>query len=154
MLILLIFSLFSADLANYFLVENLNFLCQCAEKIAFKSVSVQEKFFHLIEFLVHQLRYVPCKEFIAISLILKTQNNRECCLIAVKSLLSIVKFDVVFKNVLREVGMLEALIECLKKYTEVMKLESNKEEIEIQLGETVIYALTELITGNSQNAAV
>ena len=65
-------TIYSADNANYFLSENLSFLPQCAEKISFKAPAVQEKFFHLIEFLVHQLKYVPCKELIAISLIFIT----------------------------------------------------------------------------------
>ena len=49
--------------------------------------------------------------------------------------------------------MVEALIECLKKYKEIMTYET-KDEIEVQLGESVIHALTELLSGNSQNAAV
>ena len=91
---------------------------------------------------------------IAISLILKTKSNRECSMIAVKSLMAIVKFDGIFKNVFREVGMLEALIECLKKYTEVMKSSDVKDEIDLKLGEAVINALNDLIFGNSQNAIV
>merc|ERR1711988_1157269 len=51
--------------------------------------------------------------------------------------------------------MLEALIECLKKYTEVMKSSSDvKDEIDMKLGEAVINALNDLIFGNSQNAIV
>ena len=93
--------------------------------------------------------------YAAISLILKTKSNRECSMNAVKSLMAIVKFDVIFKNVFREVGMLEALIECLKKYTEVMKSSSDvKDEIDMKLGEAVINALNDLIFGNSQNAIV
>ena len=57
-------TIFTADDANYFLLESLNFLPQCAEKIGFKATCVQNKFFSLIEFLVHQLRFVPCKELI------------------------------------------------------------------------------------------
>jgi hypothetical protein len=97
-------TIYSADNANYFLLESLSFLPQCAEKISFKAPSVQEKFFQLVEFLVHHLKYVPCKELIAISLILKAQNDRDCCLLATNSLISIIRFDVTFKNVLREVG--------------------------------------------------
>ena len=54
------------------------------EVILLKATDVQEKFFHLIEFLVHQLKYVPCKELIAISLILKAQSNRDCCHLAIR----------------------------------------------------------------------
>lgn len=176
-------TIYSADNANYFLSENLSFLPQCAEKISFKATDVQEKFFHLIEFLVHQLKYVPCKELIAISLILKAQSNRGCCHLAIRSLVAMIKFDTVFKNVLREVGMLEALIGCLASFAEDVKEDktddkkpntatvvadkadndeddgstavfSRKKSNDRQFGEAVIAALTELISGNQQNATV
>ncbi len=143
-------TIYSADNANYFLSESMSFLPQCAEKIAFKSNTVQEKFFHLVEFLVHQLKYVPCKELIAISLILKAQNSQSCCILAVKTLLAMIKFDQMFKNVFREVGMLEALIGCLTSYTEKL----DKTEQEKLFGDMVLAALTELISGNNQNATV
>ena len=144
-------TIYSADNANYFLSESLSLLPQCAEKISFKARLVQEKFFHLIEFLVHQLKYVPCKELIAISLILKAQTNRDCCLLAVKSLVAMIKFDPIFKNVLREVGMLEALIGCLASFTEQMKSDSEGSR---DFGEAIISALTELISSNTKNATV
>ena len=157
-------TIYSADNANYFLSENLSFLPQCAEKISFKAPAVQEKFFHLIEFLVHQLKYVPCKELIAISLILKAQSNRDCCFLAIKSLVAMIRFDPIFKNVLREVGMLEALIGCLASFTEDIKetkQDEDKSEAKSEnslsrrdFGEAVIGALTELISGNQQNASV
>ena len=136
-------TIFSADNANYFLSDSLNFLPQCAEKISFKSVKVQEKFFHLVEFLVHQLRHIPCKELIAISLILKAQSDQECCQLAVKSLISLIKFDAIFKNVLREIGMFEALIGCLSSTLATTAL-----------AEAVTHALTDLISGNQANANV
>ncbi len=97
-------TIYTADNANYFLLESLNFLPQTAEKIGLKSTPVQEKFFQLIEFIVHHLKHVPCKELIAISLILKAQNNPNCCILAVQSLMSIIRYDATFKNVFREVG--------------------------------------------------
>ena len=97
-------TVFSADNANYFLVEHLNTLPQFAEKIASKHEKTQEKFFLLIEFVVQQLSFVPCKELISISLVLKQRTNLMCCVHALKSLISIVKFEVVFKDVFREVG--------------------------------------------------
>ena len=89
-----------------------------------------------------------------------------------------IKFDTVFKNVLREVGMLEALIGCLASFAEDVKEEkkqnnaaivdkadndeddsgnavfSRKKSNDRQFGEAVIAALTELISGNQQNATV
>ena len=65
---------------------------------------MQEKYFQLIEFLVHHIHYIPTKELIAISLLLKGKKNLECCVLAVQSLISILKFDNIFKDVFREVG--------------------------------------------------
>ena len=153
-------TIYSADNANYFLSDSLNFLPQSCEKICFKSVKVQEKFFHLVEFLVHQLRHVPCKELIAISLLLKAQTNQKCCQLAVKSLISLIKFDAIFKNVLREIGMFEALIGCLSSSLTTSSTETGLTHIKDEdegigsLGEVVTVALTDLISGNQANANV
>lgn len=80
-------------------------MSQAAEKISQKPHTVQEKFFQLIEFLVHHIHHIPTKELIAISLLLKSKKNLECCVLAVQSLISILKFDNIFKDVFREVGM-------------------------------------------------
>ena len=69
-----------------------------------KPSEVQGKFFQLVEFLVDRLRFVPCKELIAVSLILKAQQSVGCCTLAAQSLATILKFDPVFKDVFREVG--------------------------------------------------
>ena len=84
-------------------IQNSSFFQFC-EKVALKPSEVQEKFFQLVEFLVHRLRFVPCKELIALSLILKGQQSVGCCSLAAQSLASILKFDPIFKDVFREVG--------------------------------------------------
>ena len=45
-------------------IQNQHTLSQAAEKIALKPSVVQEKFFQLIEFLVHHLHFIPTKELI------------------------------------------------------------------------------------------
>ena len=50
-----------------------------------------------------QLQHVACS---AVSLILKSKRNLECCVLAVQCLISILKFDPIFKDVFREVGRL------------------------------------------------
>lgn len=97
-------TIYTADNANYFLLESQHALSQFAEKIWLKPKKAQEKFFQLIEFLVHHLKYVPCKELIAVSLLLKARQDNECCILGVQSLVNIVKFDATFKDVFREVG--------------------------------------------------
>ena len=68
---------------------------------------MQEKYFQLIEYLVHHIHHIPTKELIAISLLLKSKKNLECCVLAVQSLVSILKSDNIFKDVFREVGEFE-----------------------------------------------
>ena len=97
-------TIYTADNANYFLLESQHTLPQCAERLASKPHPVQEKFFQLVEFLVHHLRFVPCKELISISLLIKAQQNTECSILAVQCLMSILKFDSTFKDVYREIG--------------------------------------------------
>lgn len=92
------------DYNNLTCYQNQHTLSQAAEKIASKPRTVQEKYFQLIEFLVHHIHHIPTKELIAISLLLKSKKNLECCVLAVQSLISILKFDNIFKDVFREVG--------------------------------------------------
>ena len=99
-------TIYSADDANYFILEPQHTFSQFAEKISQKPKKAQEKFFHLVEFLVHHLKFVPCKELVAVSLLLKARKSEDTCVLAVQSLTNIVKFDPVFKDVFREIGNL------------------------------------------------
>ena len=98
--------MFMTDESNFniFLHQNQHTLSQFGEKIGTKPSTVQEKYFQLIEFLVHHLKYVPTKELISVSLLLKGKQHLDCCVLAVQVLISILKFDPIFKDVFREVG--------------------------------------------------
>ena len=154
-------TIYTADNANYFLLESQHTLPQCAERLASKPFAVQEKFFQLVEFLVHHLRFVPCKELISISLLIKAQQNTECSILGVQTLISILKFDSTFKDVFREIGTFAIIIGCLKSYTEHLKSEisgtnytkATDDQLK-NLGDNVISILAESMMGNSQNAAV
>ena len=97
-------TIYNADNANYFLLEDQHTLSQFCERIHLKPAKSQEKLFQLLEFVVHHLKHVPFKELIAVSLFLKAHTNEPCCVVAVQSLINIVRFDPVFKDVFREVG--------------------------------------------------
>ena len=151
-------TIYTADNANYFLLESQHTLPQCAERLASKPHSVQEKFFQLVEFLVHHLRFVPCKELISISLLIKAQQNTECSILAIQTLVSILKFDATFKDVFREIGTFATIIGYLKSYIAHLKSEqegtninSTDEKLK-DLGECVLSLLAEIMAGNSQNA--
>lgn len=130
-----------------------------------KTAELQTKLVELVEFLVFQLNFVPCKELISISIFLKTHSliHAECSIICVQTLLNILKHSLIFKDVYREVGLLEVFVTCLDRYAKL--LESKKtandsgNDYEIpagqeKLGTMIIDALTLLLSGNSANANV
>jgi hypothetical protein len=93
-------------------------LPQFAETIHLKNQQIQEKFFKLLEFIVFQLNFVPVKELVSISQLLKTYSSTECIKICLQTLLDILKYNNTFKDVFRDVGILEGLSNNLRNYTQ------------------------------------
>ncbi|XP_013179018.1 PREDICTED: WD repeat and FYVE domain-containing protein 3 isoform X1 [Papilio xuthus] len=125
-------SVYHADNANYFILENQNTLSQFSERIYTKNAEIQEKFFELLEFIVFQLNFVPCKELISLSLLLKANKSRSCSILCLKTLLNILKHNTIFKDVYREVGMLEVFVTCLSRYAVFLKDKQILEEEKIK----------------------
>ncbi|CAG7725994.1 unnamed protein product [Allacma fusca] len=136
-------SILKADNVNYFILDSV--LPQMAEKLHLKSPEVQQKYLETVEFVVFQLQFTPCKELIAISRILKSEQNENdrLKLACVKMLTNLVKHNALFKDVFREVGILEVIVGCL--YIE----EGNPELIL-----SVIELLTILLSGNNSNVSI
>jgi len=149
-------SIFKAEHSNYFIADSV--LPQMAEKLITKNSEVHSKFLEIVEFIVFQLQFTPCKELIAISRILKNdlsevncttanqkegrkestsssraggsnrnsvvinvtqvdiENETRLKLLCVKMLLNLAKHNVLFKDVFREIGILEALVTCLHRF--------------------------------------
>ncbi|XP_043271793.1 WD repeat and FYVE domain-containing protein 3 isoform X2 [Venturia canescens] len=156
-------SVYHSDNANYFILEGENTLSQFAEKIHLKNPEIQEKFFQLLEFIVFQLNFVPCKELISLSILLKSNNSVNCSIMCMETLLNILRHNIIFKDVYREVGMLEVFVTCLHRYATLLKdkqaaidqgLEYKMCPEQERLGGLVMEALTTLLAGNVQNAKV
>ncbi|XP_018577977.1 WD repeat and FYVE domain-containing protein 3 [Anoplophora glabripennis] len=158
-------SIYHSDNANYFILENQNTLSQFTEKIHHKPAEIQQKLFELIEFLVYQLNFVPCKELISMSIFLKTHslNYVDCSILCMQTLLNILKHNIIFKDVYREVGMLEVFVTCLNRYSNILeekKIFQNKGKDyklpvgQEKLGGLVVEALTILLASNGANANV
>lgn len=109
-------SVYHSDNANYFILESQNTLSQFTEKIHVKTPEIQEKFFELLEFIVFQLNFVPCKELISLSILLKSNHSTSCSILCMGTLLNILKHNTIFKDVYREVGILEVFVTCLNRY--------------------------------------
>ncbi|CAG2101979.1 unnamed protein product [Medioppia subpectinata] len=110
--------LYREDKANYFILDSQNTLSQFADKLQLKSLEIQEHLFTLLEYVVYELRYVPCKELISISIIIKSKHSLESSTICLKSLLSILKFNAIFLDVYREVGLLDIIASLLIYYSQ------------------------------------
>ncbi|KAI5732691.1 hypothetical protein M8J76_003102 [Diaphorina citri] len=154
-------SIYHADNANYFILEAQNSLPQFAERIHLKTPEIQEKFFQLIEFIVFHLNFVPCKELVSMSLILKTQNSKSCSVLCMKSLLNILKYNTIFKDVYREVGLLEVFATCLQSYKSALKAQTAAGKADVCLSEEdeelaslIIEALVLLLNSSTNNASV
>lgn len=87
-------SVYHSDNANYFILETQNTLSQFTEKMHIKSPSVQMKFFELLEFIVFQLNFVPCKELISLSILLKSYHSINCSILCMKTLLNILRYNI------------------------------------------------------------
>lgn len=89
-----------------------------AEHIHLKNPQIQDKFFKLIEFIVFQLNFVPAKELVSMTQLLKTCSSTECTKLCLQTLLNILKYNNTFKDVFRDVGILEGLSNNLRNYTQ------------------------------------
>ncbi|KAK7508020.1 hypothetical protein BaRGS_00000985, partial [Batillaria attramentaria] len=157
-------SIYHQDSANYFILESQNTLSQFAEKIFLKPEDIQIKFFEQLEFVVFNLNYVPCKELISLSILIKTQHSIQNSILCMKTLLRILRYHSVYRDVFREVGILEVMVTCLHRYAAHLKEIHNASpdtgdtvelsEEQQELGHLVMEALAVLLTGNSSNAGV
>ncbi|KAK2154074.1 hypothetical protein NP493_2226g00007 [Ridgeia piscesae] len=152
-------SIYHQDNANYFIVEPQNTLSQFAEKIHTKSVAVRVKFFEMMEFIVFNLNFVPCKELISLSILIKTNHSPECSLLCMKTLLNILSYNAIYKDAFREVGLLEVMVTCLHRYAALLKAQQDDTGGEIaetdkEMGFLVMEGLAQILSSNNSNAGV
>uniref|UniRef100_A0A2M4AH30 Uncharacterized protein n=1 Tax=Anopheles triannulatus TaxID=58253 RepID=A0A2M4AH30_9DIPT len=160
-----IMEIYRMDDANYFILESLNTLCSFAEKIHQKPEMVQSTFFELVEFIVIQLNFVPRKELIALSVILKSNNVMETSVRCIRTLIHLLRINIEFVDVYREVGILEVFITCMKRYNEYLCIHMDTMACETginhgkvntaeSLGRLVLEGLGILLSGSSTNTAI
>ncbi|KFO35303.1 WD repeat and FYVE domain-containing protein 3 [Fukomys damarensis] len=158
-------NIYMADSANYFILEPQHTLSQFAEKIS-KLPEVQNKYFEMLEFVVFSLNYIPCKELISVSILLKSSSSYHCSIVAMRTLLKFTRHDYIFKDVFREVGLLEVMVNLLHKYAALLKDPTqalheqgdsrNNSSLEDQkhLALLVMETLTVLLQGSNTNAGI
>ncbi|KAJ7327170.1 hypothetical protein JRQ81_016929 [Phrynocephalus forsythii] len=166
-----ILNIYIADNANYFILESQHTLSQFAEKIS-RLPEVQAKYFEMLEFVVFSLNYIPCKELISVSILLKSSSSYQCSILAMKTLLKFTRHDYIFKDVFREVGLLEVMVNLLHKYAALLKdptqalndqafwnflgdsRNNSTFEDQKQLALLVMETLTVLLQGSNTNAGI
>uniref|UniRef100_A0A8K9UQS2 WD repeat and FYVE domain containing 3 n=1 Tax=Oncorhynchus mykiss TaxID=8022 RepID=A0A8K9UQS2_ONCMY len=156
-------NIYAADHANYFILEAQHTLSQFADKVA-KLPDAQTKYFDLLEFVVFSLNYVPCKELFSVSVLLKGSTSYTCSITATRTLLKLSRHDAVFSDVLREVGLLEVLVNLLHKYAALLKDPATQQQTQSQNNEQaeeqkqlawlVMETLTVLLQGSNTNAGL
>lgn len=103
-------TIYKSDKFNYFALDgSQNTLAQFSEQLYNKPLHVQEKFFNILEYIIFELRYIPCKELISVEILLKENHSTDCNILYLKSLLSIIKFNTIFRDVYREVGIFDII---------------------------------------------
>ncbi|KAL4623281.1 WD repeat and FYVE domain-containing protein 3-like isoform X1 [Arapaima gigas] len=154
--------IYMADNANYFFLETQHTMSVISEKIS-RLPELQVKYFELLEFVVFNLNYVPCKELFALSVMLKSCSSYQCSITTMRTLLRFSQHHPVFSDVFREVGLLEVMVNLLHKYTAFMKepmqghidlKNSDGSEEQKELAFLVMETLAVLLQGSNTNAGL
>lgn len=114
-------NIYCSDNANYFILQSQHTLSLFVEKAPEKGTEVQERIFKLLELVICNLNWVPCPELISVSILFKNKSVSDCHHVALCFLIRIVSFDPKYKEVFRDVGVLEVLTNCLKQYSTELK---------------------------------
>uniref|UniRef100_A0A914ZRD5 WD repeat and FYVE domain-containing protein 3 n=1 Tax=Parascaris univalens TaxID=6257 RepID=A0A914ZRD5_PARUN len=149
-------NIYASDAANYFIIDKECPLSQIIELMDSKAPQVQKKILELVEYVVFHLNHIPCKELIALSVLLKTHTSGgslACCELSLQSAFRILSANVLLKDAFREVGLVETFTWITMHFVTVVKQRVlSQQEARVALLSTDILAL--LVSGNNGNARV
>uniref|UniRef100_A0A5S6QX43 WD repeat and FYVE domain-containing protein 3 n=1 Tax=Trichuris muris TaxID=70415 RepID=A0A5S6QX43_TRIMR len=149
-----LYSIFSADPMNYFLLETRCPIGKFVETVNAKSLKTQRKLFDLIEYIVFQLNYLPSKEFIAIAPILKMNKDMNSIHLIVRSLHKILNHSVAVKDIFRDVGLLDVLVTVLQNAYAAVRNNNDDHESTWECFSLVISTLCLLVKQCNGNVVV
>ncbi|XP_046865023.1 WD repeat and FYVE domain-containing protein 3-like isoform X2 [Xenia sp. Carnegie-2017] len=116
-----ILRIYTSDHVNYFILEPQRTISNFIEKVNEKEVLIQEKVFKLLEFVACNLNWTPSPELISMSILFKNANVNTSWIFALECLIQLVNYKDQYKNVFRDVGLLEVLSNCLVHYALALK---------------------------------
>ncbi len=131
---------YTKDECNYFILESQNLLLFSFEETSIKILNrtndIQLKFIELLEFIVYEMRFVPCKELISMGMSLQNYNCNLWSINCAQFLLRLLKSNQMYKDALRELGLFEMIVSCLHKFAVLLK-EKHVQERDEQSGELI-----------------
>ncbi|CAJ0639828.1 8424_t:CDS:10 [Entrophospora sp. SA101] len=114
-IVVAIAEIFKSNSLNYFLTESLNTLPTLIEKLDNFSPKVQRSILDLLVFVMVDLNYVPFRELVVLSLHFQGQSLKHTTAIACETVISLLQFASKFKDVFREIGLLNMLCSLLQE---------------------------------------
>ena len=111
--------IYSADPANYFIVEANHTLALFIEKMDNLSALLRERVLKLLEYVVFTLNFVPYPEMVNLSM--KLDGPPRLSSEALQTIIKLINFDAKFSDVCRDVGILTAATGRLLRYGTELK---------------------------------
>ncbi|VDN17035.1 unnamed protein product [Gongylonema pulchrum] len=106
-------NIYASDAVNYFIADKDCALSQMIEHIGQKPPRIQRKVMELVEYVVLHLNHVPCKELIALSVLLRTETT--------DNNLEILSANALLKDAFREVGLVESFTWAVLHFLSIIK---------------------------------
>ncbi|KAI3676423.1 hypothetical protein L1987_86031 [Smallanthus sonchifolius] len=119
------FKIFSSHLANYMLCQQLRTVPLLILNMGGFPPSLQEIILKILEYAVTVVNCIPEQELLALCCLLQQQITSELKHTILSFFIKLLSFDRQYKKVLREVGVLEVLLDDLKQHKFLLGPEDN-----------------------------
>lgn len=111
-----IFKIFSCHPENYKLCQQLRTVPLLIQNMAGFPLSLQEIILKILEYAVTVVNIIPEQELLSLCCLLQQQKSAELNHTILSFLVKLLSFDQQYKKILRELGMLEFLLDDLKQH--------------------------------------
>lgn len=111
-----IFKIFSGHPENYRLCQQLRTVPLLIQNMAGFPLSLQEIILKILEYAVTVVNIIPEQELLSLCCLLQQQKSAELNHTILSFLVKLLSFDQQYKRILRELGMLEFLVDDLKQH--------------------------------------
>ncbi|CAG8477297.1 10337_t:CDS:10, partial [Diversispora eburnea] len=120
-IVVAIAEILKSNQSNYFLIESLNVLPTIIEQLDRFSPKVQRSILDLLVFVMVDLNYVPFRELVVLLLHFQGQSLKHTTAIVCETVTSLLQSSSKFKEVFREIGLLNMLCSLLQDLTTTLQ---------------------------------